>query len=97
MSTAPQQEHAARYEQLRRPLVNGQLATDLLGEALVLREGLSAWLALWSKLPVPTSLPSAAGSPAAALPKLTCTKVVQVLSAMALSHIEVSHIKKVSA
>ena len=102
MRTTPQQEHAAAhaagYEQLRRHLVDGKLTCDRLGVALVLREGLAGWLEQWSKLPVPTALSSAATSPAAALPKPACTEVVQVLSAMALSHMnEIFPIKEVSA
>lgn len=102
MRTTPQHEHAAAhaagYEQLRRHLVDGQLTCDRLGVALVLREGLASWLEQWSKLPVPTALSAAATSPAAALPKLACTEVVQVLSAMALSHMnEIFPIKEVSA
>ena len=84
--------HTRRYEQLREHVIDGPLRSDRLGLAVVVQEGLAAWLQRWSNLPLPLPLPKALGAqaPAAAiaLPEAAGAHVVQVLSAMALGHLQ---------
>ena len=77
----------ARYEQLREAMSNRQFTASRHGLAVLLQEGLAAWLEQWSKLPLATPLPSAGTARAVALPEMACADVVQVLSAMALDHL----------
>ena len=54
MSAAPQQNapaHVVRYEELRRHAVERQILAGRLGLAVLLRQGLAAWVEQWSKMP----------------------------------------------
>ena len=79
--------HTRRYEQLREHVIDGPLRSDRLGLAVVVQEGLAAWLQRWSNLPLPQALGAQAPAPAIALPEAAGAHVVQVLSAMALGHL----------
>jgi len=79
--------HTRRYEQLREHVIDGPLRSDRLGLAVVVQEGLAAWLQRWSNLPLPKALGAQAPAAAIALPEAAGAHVVQVLSAMALGHL----------
>ena len=81
--------HTRRYGQLREHVIDGPLRSDRLGLAVVVQEGLAAWLQRWSNLPLPLPKALGAQAPAAAiaLPEAAGAHVVQVLSAMALGHL----------
>ena len=92
MSTValPQQAatHEARYEQLREAGTNCQVMASRDGMAVVVQHGLAAWMELCAKLPAPRSLRSQAPASVVTLPEAACVPVVQVLSAMALGHLQ---------
>ncbi len=93
MSVAPQQNapaHVARYEELRRHAVERQILVGRLGLAVLLRQGLAAWVEQWSKMPAPTPAPFAE-IPRPPLPDDTSADVINVLAAMALGHIQEVH------
>ena len=94
MSVAPQQNtpaHVARYEELRRHAVERQILAGRFGLAVLLRQGLAAWVEQWSKMPAPTPAPSAEISRPSPLPDDTSAAVINVLAAMALGHIQEVH------
>ena len=76
----------ARYEQLRDQVVSRHLSSSRLALAVVFQAGLAAWIEQWAKLPSPPPLRSPAAD-AVTLPETVCAPLVQVLSAMALSHL----------
>ena len=89
MSTAPQQKtpaHIARYEELRRHVTEQQCLAGRLGLAILLQQGLAAWVEQWSKMHAPTPAPRSKISRPSPLPDDTSADVVHVLAAMALSH-----------
>jgi hypothetical protein len=51
-------------------------------------QGLAAWVAQWSKLPVPAPIPSAEIAGPTVLPVDTHADVINVLAAMALGHLK---------
>jgi len=92
MIAAPQQNapaHVARYEELRRHAVERQILAGRLGLAVLLRQGLAAWVEQWSKVPAPA--PSAERSRPSPLPDDTSADVINVLTAMALGHMQEVH------
>jgi hypothetical protein len=92
MSAAPRQStpgHVARYEELRRHTVERQILAGRLGLAILLRQGLAAWVEQWSKVPAPA--PSTERSRPSPLPDSTSTDLINVLAAMALSQIPEVH------
>ncbi|MFQ5592294.1 MAG: hypothetical protein ACE5HE_14120 [Phycisphaerae bacterium] len=94
MSKAPQQndpEHVARYEELRRHVVERKILVGRLGLAVLLEQGLAAWVEQWSKLPAPTPAPSAEISTPFPLSEDASTDVINVLAAMALGHMQEMH------
>jgi len=89
---APQQNtpaHVTRYEELRRHAVERQILAGRLGLAVLLRQGLAAWVEQWSKVPAPA--PSAERSRPSPLPDDSSADVINVLAAMALSHMQEVH------
>jgi len=94
VSVAPQQNtpaHVARYEELRRQAVERQILAGRFGLAVLLRHGLAVWVEQWSKMPAPTPAPSAKISRPSPLPDDTNADVINVLAAMALSHMQEVH------
>jgi hypothetical protein len=95
MSATPQQNaptHVARYEELRRHAVERQILAGRLGLAILLRQGLAAWVEQWSKMPAATPAPSAEISSASPpLPDDASVDVINVLAAMALGHMQEIH------
>jgi hypothetical protein len=55
-------------------------------------QGLAAWVAQWSKMPVPTLIPSVQPSKPPALSDETNAEVINVLVAMALGHLQEVHV-----
>jgi hypothetical protein len=89
MSAAPRQNtpgHVARYEELRGHAVERQILAGRLGLAILLRQGLAAWVEQWSKAPAPTL--STKRSRPSPLSHDTSVDVVNVLAAMALGHMQ---------
>jgi len=82
------QDQVTRYETLRGQAFQRQLWADRLGLAVLRLQGLAAWLVQWSKLPVlaPTS-PTELTTPSE-LPDDAHADVVNVLTAMALGHLQ---------
>lgn len=79
------QELVARYEALRRGIVDGAAWPGGLGLAVLRRDGLAAWIAAWATVATP---PSAGATPA---PPATVrladdrqAEVVRLLAGMAL-------------
>ena len=94
MSAPPRQNapaHVTRYEELRRHAVERQILAGRFGLAVLLRQGLAAWVEQYSKMPTPVPAPSAEISRPSPLPEDTCAEVINVLAAMALGHIQVVH------
>jgi hypothetical protein len=89
--STPQQNnpaHAARYEELRRHAVERRILAGRLGLAVLLQQGLAAWVEEWTKMPGPTPAPSAERSRPSPLPDDSSADVIHVLAAMALSHMQ---------
>ena len=94
MSTVPQQNvsaHISRYEELRRHVMEQQSQVGRLGLAILLRQGLAAWVDQWSRMPTPTPAPSPEMSWPPILPDDTSANVINVLTAMALGHVQEVH------
>jgi hypothetical protein len=51
-------------------------------------QGLAAWVVQWSKLPLPTPIPTTASSSSSVLPDEAHADVIHVLAAMALGHLQ---------
>lgn len=94
MSEAPRRNasaHVARYEELRRQAVERQVLASRFGLAVLLRQGLAAWVDQWSKMPAPTPAPSAEISRPSPLPDGSQAEVIHVLATMALGHLQGVH------
>ncbi len=94
MSATPQQNapaHVARYEELRGHAAKRQLLSVRFGLAVLLRQGLAAWVEQGSKMPAPTQAPSAEIARPSALPHDTSADLINVLAAMALGHVRENH------
>ncbi|MCP4898331.1 MAG: hypothetical protein GY906_15260 [bacterium] len=90
----PQQNTPAtvvRYEELRQHAVERQTLAGRLGLAVLLQQGLAAWVEQWSKMPVPTPVSCAETVRPAPLRDDTSTEVINVLAAMVLSHVQEVH------
>lgn len=91
MSTPPPQNgsaHIARYEELRRHAVERRILASRFGLAVLLQQGLAAWVEQWSKIPAPTPTSSTEMSKSLPLPDNTSADVIHVLTAMAISHMQ---------
>ena len=94
MSAARQKqapEHISRYEELRRHAVERQILAGRLGLAVLLRQGMAAWVEKWSKMSAPMPAPSGETSRPCPLPDDTSADVINVLAAMALGHMQEIH------
>jgi hypothetical protein len=83
----------ASYEALRR-LALGQPGPDdgrSLGLAIVLRQGVAAWLLAWALCPRPAD-PVARPAPPLGIPALVHTELAQLWAHMALSYQEAAWI-----
>jgi len=83
----------ASYETLRR-IALGQRGPDdgpSLGLAILLRQGVAAWLRAWATCPRPSDPVARPGSPLA-IPSFVHTELVQLWAHMALSHQEAAWI-----
>ena len=83
----------ASYEALRR-MALGQRGPDdgpSLGLAILLRQGVAAWLHAWARCPRPAG-PVAGPAPPLEIPPLVHTELVQLWAQMALSHQEAAWI-----
>ena len=83
--------HVVRYEELRRHAVERQILAGRFGLAVLLRQGLAAWVEQWSKVPAPLPTPSVEISRPSPLPDGTSADVIHVLAAMALGHMQEVH------
>ena len=91
MSAAPREDapaHVARYEELRRQAVERKILAARFGLAVLLQEGLAAWVEKWSKMPAPQPGPSSEILRPAPLPDDTSAEVIHVLATMALGHLQ---------
>ena len=86
-------DHAERYEVLRARAVERHASASRDGLVVLLRQGVAAWMAAWSRLPAPW-IPSAppvqtARQPSSPSPLSdeTSPEVVRILAAMTLSHL----------
>jgi len=85
-------EHTARYEALRCHALGPHRALAARdGLAVLLRQGLAAWMEAWSRLPAPEVPAGRDGRERPPLPNGTSAEVVRVLAAMALGHIQEVH------
>jgi len=82
---------AARYEELRRHAVQRQTLAGRLGLAVLLQQGLPAWVEQCSKMPAPTPALCAETFGPSPLRDDTSTDVVNVLAAMVLNHVQEIH------
>jgi len=90
-------DHAERHEVLRAHAVERHASASRDGLVVLLRQGVAAWMAAWSRLPAPWTPPA---SPAqterqrqrpSPLPDDASPEVVRILAAMTLSHIQEVH------
>ena len=86
--TQHRQDHATRYEALRGQALQRHLVADRLGLAVLRLQGLAAWVVQWSELPVPMRAPPTKVSKPPVLPEDTHADVINVLTAMALGHLQ---------
>ncbi|MAG55626.1 MAG: hypothetical protein QGG14_03620 [Planctomycetota bacterium] len=78
--------HVSRYEELRSHAVNRLVLAGRHGLAVLVRDGLAAWVEQWSMLPAP-ALPRRGSVEAGPLPDDASAEIVHVLAAMALVHV----------
>jgi hypothetical protein len=83
----------ARYEALRRTALGPRGVQDgpSLGLAILLRQGVVAWLHAWARCPC-ASDPVAQPAPSLDVPPFVHTELVQLWAQMALSHQEAAWI-----
>jgi hypothetical protein len=83
----------ASYEALRRIALGPRGPDDgpSLGLAILLRQGVAAWLHAWARCPCPAD-PLACPVPSREIPPLVHTELVQLWAHMALSHQEAAWI-----
>lgn len=91
--TARRSDYAERYEVLRTHAVAQHASTSRDGLVVLLRQGVAAWMAAWSRLPAPWR-PAAPPAQTACqpsspslLPDAASPEVVRILAAMTLSHL----------
>ncbi len=86
-------EHTARYEALRHQAMERQGGVVCHGLAVLLRQGVAAWMDAVAKVPAP-AVRSARDDKARphALPGASSAEVVRVLAAMTLEHIQQVHL-----
>jgi hypothetical protein len=89
--TARRSEYAERYEVLRTHAVADHASASRDGLVVLLRQGVAAWMAAWSRLPAPW-IPAAPPAQTerqqpSPLPDEASPEVVRILAAMTLSHL----------
>jgi hypothetical protein len=85
----PAPAFVVHYEALRSQVLGTRPAASRLGLALVLREGLAAWMAAWATCPAPVAPHGAEQSTSQdRIPNALCADVVHVLTSMALSGLQ---------
>ncbi len=88
--SAPQQNTpatVAHYEELRLHAAERQTLAVRLGLAVLLQQGLAAWVEQWSKMPAPMPPSCAETVRPAPMRDDTSSEVINVLAAMVLSHL----------
>lgn len=85
-------DHAERYEALRAHVAQRRAAASREGLAVLLRQGVAAWMEAWSRLPAPP-VPAVQTEcqRLLPLPDDASAEVVRVLATMTLSHIQEVH------
>ena len=84
--------HAARYEALRRQALESHRTLSARdGLAVLLRQGVAAWMEAWSRLPAPAVQAAPVERERPPLPDGTSAEVVRLLAAMALCHLQEVH------
>lgn len=80
----------ARYEELRRSVLEGRAGQRPLGLALFLREGMRAWMDAWLACPVSLApRPEANAAPVPRSPLASAPReLVDLLASMALAQIQ---------
>jgi len=85
-------EYSARYEALRRHVIEHSLTTARDGLAVLLRQGVVAWVQALSQLPAwPPRPPQKEPTQPWPLADGASAEVVRVLAAMTLEHIQEVH------
>ena len=85
--TAP--EHTSRYEALRNHALQRDVSVTRHGLAVLLRQGVAAWMEAWSKMPPPSPQPAKDESPRPCpLPDGSSAEVVRILAAMTLGYMQ---------
>jgi hypothetical protein len=79
------------YEELRQRAVERQTLAGRLGLAVLLQQGLAAWVEQWSKMPAPPPASCTETVRPVPLRDDTSTEVINVLTAMVLSHVREVH------
>lgn len=81
--------HVSHYEHLRASAVpRRRVVASRFGLALLLQQGLAAWVEQCSEIPLPTSPPHPQPSPLCTQTEGCSADVIQVLATMALSHLQ---------
>jgi len=85
-------DHASRYEALRAYAVERRAPSSRNGLVVLVRQGVSAWMEAWSRLPVPPApLVQTERQRPSPLPDDASAELVRILATMTLSHIEEVH------
>lgn len=87
-SIASATEHTVRYEELRRHAMDPfrpPMARE--GLAVLLRQGVSAWIGEWSRLPATAGRAAQEDRASMPVPDGVNAEVVRVLAGMAMGHI----------
>ncbi len=78
-------EHTSRYEVLRNHALQRDVSVARHGLAVLLRQGVAAWMEAWSKMPPPSPQLAEDENPRpCSLPDGSSAEVVRVLAAMTL-------------
>jgi hypothetical protein len=85
-STPVSAAHAVHYEELRQQAVERRVPAGRLGLAVLLRQGLAAWVELGSKVSRPSPVWPNETAPCP-LPGDASGEVIHVLATMALGHL----------
>jgi len=84
--------HVAKYEEIRSYAVERLAFAGRHGLAVLLGQGLAAWIEQWSKIPepqpCPTTIPENESIEPFPLPDEASVEVVHVLTTMTLVHIQ---------
>ena len=82
-------QHAARYETLRSHAPGHPAPAARDGLAVLLGQGMGAWMEAWSKVPAPPMPTTANREPGRPLPE--SREVVRLLATMVLGHLQEVH------